>query len=100
MKSFTTSVMAVLAIAAWMERLAPTRVSIGPGERQTDSEIAAEKAIVDSGFEASPAGRVSVRGESWAAIRSPDDTEVLSAGMAVSVVDRIGLNLVVSASRN
>ena len=85
-----------LATAAWMERIAPTRVRIGPGERGTDSETAIEEAIVLSGFEGSTTGRVSVRGESWTAIRCPDDTADLSAGMAVRVVDRVGLNLVVS----
>lgn len=85
-----------VAVANWMEGLAPTRVSIGPGEKGTHEEIVAEKAIVISGFKSSPEGQVSVRGETWNATRRPDDTEVLDAGMAVNVVDRIGLNLVVS----
>ena len=88
-----------LAIAAWMERIAPTRVSIAPGERLTVADVAIEEAIVIDGFDASAEGRVSVRGETWSAIRSPDDTEEIAAGMTVSVVDRDGLSLVVSASR-
>ena len=88
-----------LAIAAWMERIAPTRVSIAPGERLTVADVAMEEAIVIDGFDASAEGRVSVRGETWAAIRSPDDTADIAAGMTVSVVDRDGLSLVVSASR-
>ena len=86
-----------LAFAAWMERVAPTRVNIGPGERRTGTGMAADRAIVIGGFDESAEGRVSVRGETWNAIRSPNDTGNLSAGMAVHVVDRIGLNLIISA---
>ena len=87
-----------LAIAVWMERVAPTKVRVGPGERQSENEIPADKAIVLSGFDKSPEGRISVRGETWAAVKSPGDTANLAAGTAVSVVDRVGLILVVSAS--
>ena len=87
-----------LAIAAWMERVAPTRVSIGPGERVLNSEFAAEKAKVVDGFGSSAHGQVSIRGETWSAIRLPDDTGILSAGMVVSVVDRNGLSLIVTTT--
>ena len=89
-----------LAIAAWMERIAPTRISIGPGERVLKSEIAAEKAKVLNGFGTSAYGHVSIRGETWPAVRTPDDTGILSAGMVVSVVDRNGLSLIVTARSN
>ena len=95
--ALTSALVVDVATAAWMERIAPTKVRIGPGERKTDTENASEEAIVLSGFEGSAAGRVSVRGESWSAVRCPNDTEDLAAGMTVSVVDRVGLNLVVSA---
>ena len=91
------ALVADVAVAAWLQRIAPTRVSIGPGERATHTERVAERAIVISGFRTSPEGRVSVRGETWNATRSPDDTDELDAGMTVYVVDRVGLNLVVAA---
>lgn len=89
-----------LAVAAWAESTAPTKVSIGPGERETDSEAVTEKAIVVSGFESSSQGQVAVRGETWSAIRCANDSSTLAPGMLVRVVDRIGLRLVVSASVN
>ncbi len=86
-----------LAIAASMEATAPTRVQIGPGERHLDSDLPSEKAIVLSGFDSLPHGQVSIRGETWRAIRAPEDTGSLTAGMRVSVVDRTGLTLIVSS---
>jgi membrane protein implicated in regulation of membrane protease activity len=89
---------AELAIAASMEALAPTRLSIGPGEKKLRTEIPAEQATVISGFDVSPRGRVSVRGETWMATRLAGDSEVLSQGMLVRVVDRNGLELIVSSN--
>ncbi|MBT8080749.1 MAG: NfeD family protein [Gammaproteobacteria bacterium] len=86
-----------LATAAMMERIAPTKVSIGPGEKLTNTEIAAEEAIIVSGFASSAEGQVLVRGETWDAVRSHDETDSLLAGTAVRVIDRIGLRLVISA---
>ncbi|MBT8103853.1 MAG: NfeD family protein [Gammaproteobacteria bacterium] len=88
--------LADLAIAASMEAIAPTRVSIGPGEKHLDSDLVPEKATIMSGFGSIAHGQVSVRGETWRAIRAPDDTGTLTAGMSVNVVDRDGLTLVVS----
>ena len=87
-----------LAIAASMEAIAPTKISIGPGEKHLDSDLASEKATVMSGFDANSHGQVSVRGETWRAIRVPDDTGALTTGMSVNVVDRDGLTLVVSTT--
>ena len=87
-----------LAIAASMEAIAPTKVSIGPGEKHLDSDLASEKATVMSGFDGTPHGQVSVRGETWRAIRAPDDTGTLTTEMSVDVVDRDGLTLVVSTT--
>ena len=85
------------AIAASMEAVAPTRLNIGPGEKVLKSDIPAEQATVISGFGASPQGKVSVRGETWLATRQAGDSGVLSAGMRVFVVDRNGLELIVSS---
>jgi membrane protein implicated in regulation of membrane protease activity len=89
-----------LIIAASMEAIAPTKVKIGPGERQLQSDAPAEKAIVIGGFGASLQGQVSVRGETWVATRLPDETTEMSAGMVVRVVDRYGLSLVVTPDRD
>jgi membrane protein implicated in regulation of membrane protease activity len=79
-----------------MEAIAPTKVSIGPGEKHLDSDPASETATIMSGFDSISYGQVSVRGETWRAIRAPDDTGNLTTGMSVNVVDRDGLTLVVS----
>ncbi|MEJ2604933.1 MAG: NfeD family protein [Gammaproteobacteria bacterium] len=87
-----------LAIAAWMESTAPTRVHVGPGEKYLSSDPSTERALVVSGFDTVPDGHVSIRGETWRAIRAPGDTGALTAGMFVSVVDREGLTLIVTAT--
>ncbi len=92
------TLVADLVIAASMEAVAPTKVNIGPGERVLKSEALAERAIIVSGFNSSPHGQVSIRGETWLATRLPDDTEVLSAGMSVRIVNRDGLHLIVSSN--
>jgi membrane protein implicated in regulation of membrane protease activity len=89
-----------LAIAASMEAVAPTKIKIGPGERHLKSETPADTATVVSGFESSPYGRVMVRGETWLATRLPGETGVMSAGTIVQIVDRNGLNLVVTSNRD
>jgi membrane protein implicated in regulation of membrane protease activity len=86
-----------LAIAASMEAVAPTKLNIGPGERTLKSDIPVEKATVVCGFDSSPHGQVSVRGETWMATRLSDDSDDWSEGMSVTVVDRSGLNLIVSS---
>lgn len=85
-----------LAIAARIQSVAPTKVHIGPGEMGLNSELPSETAKIIGGFDASPYGRVSVRGETWLATRVPDDTVSLTIGMDVNVVARDGLTLVVS----
>ena len=87
-----------LVIAASMEVVAPTKVNIGPGEKALRSGTLTEKATIISGFDSSPHGQVSSRGEVWLATRLPDDTDALSAGMSVRVVSRDGLSLIVSSS--
>lgn len=89
--------LADLAIAAWMESIAPTRVHIGPGEKHLVSDPPSEKAVVVDGFDSVPNGHVLIRGETWRAVRATGDTGALTTGMTVNVVDREGLTLVVSS---
>jgi membrane protein implicated in regulation of membrane protease activity len=95
--AFALALAVDLAIAALIEVFAPTKVNIGPGERALDSELPSETARVVGGFDSSPNGRVSVRGETWRATLAPDNGIRLTAGMDVSVVARDGLTLIVSA---
>jgi membrane protein implicated in regulation of membrane protease activity len=92
------TVVADLTIAAWIQSVAPTRVNIGPGETMHDSELPSETARIIGGFESSSHGHVSVRGETWRAMRAPDDAASLSIGMDVNIVARDGLTLVVSSN--
>jgi len=85
-----------LIVALSMEAVAPTKVNIGPGERKTKTDRPSEFATVISGFKNSPQGQVLVRGESWRAIRAPEDSGSLSEGSPVQIVDRNGLTLVIS----
>lgn len=89
-----------LAVVAWIQRVAPTKVRVGPGERQTVDDAAVDEAVVLSGFGESLHGRVAVRGETWSAVRSADDTSYIGSGATVRIVDRVGLSLVVSARRD
>ena len=95
--ALAASVSADVAIAVWMESHAPTRVTIGPGEKFLKSELPGEKATVLSDFDPSLGGLVRVHGETWRARQKPDDNRNLFQGMKVSVVDRDNLTLIVSA---
>ena len=94
--ALAASVTADVAIALWMESHAPTRVTIGPGEKFLKSELPGEKATVLSGFDGTSAGMVRVHGETWRARQKADDHRALSKGLQVSVIDRDNLTLIVS----
>jgi membrane protein implicated in regulation of membrane protease activity len=83
--------------AVSMEAVAPTRVTIGPGDRQFDADHPTELAVVVVGFDEAGQGRVRIRGETWRARQAEDDRARLESGIAVRVVDRDGLTLVVAA---
>lgn len=89
--------LADLGIAALMEAVAPTRVTIGPGEKYLVSDPTSESGTVVSGFDSGPHGQVLIRGETWRAIRAPGESGPLGPGMSVTVVDREGLTLIVSS---
>ena len=79
-----------------MEAVAPTRVTIGPGDRRLDTDLPAELAVVESAFDDSGNGRVRIHGETWWARRATDDMTDLEAGNQVQIVGRDGLTLIVS----
>lgn len=82
--------------AVSMEAVAPTRVTIGPGDRQFDADHLAELATVVAGFDDTRQGRVRIRGETWRARQAEGDHLSLESGTEVRVVDRDGLTLVVT----
>jgi membrane protein implicated in regulation of membrane protease activity len=83
--------------AVSMEAVAPTRVTIGPGDRQFDIDDPAELAVVVVGFDDARWGRVRIRGETWRARQAECDRARLESGTEVRIVDRDGLTLVVAA---
>lgn len=90
------TVLADVAIAMRIQALAPSAISIGPGERALKADLPSETAVVVVGFDCSTTGVVTVRGETWRATMAPDDAAQLFKGMDVNVVGRDGLTLVVA----
>jgi len=82
-------------VALGMQKVAPTKVSIGPGERATCDDLPAETATAIAHFDGN-AGRVSVRGESWNARTESTSERSIRCGDVVRVRGRDGLTLVVS----
>lgn len=89
-------IIADLAVALGMEAVAPTRVSVGPGERRSKRDDISEVAVITGEFDASGRGRVSVRGETWSARIEPSGRSLPPRGSKVRVVGREGLDLIVS----
>lgn len=83
-----------------MEAVAPTHITIGPGERQFDTDRPEERAVVVVGFDEAGSGRVRIRGETWRARQASGDRVSLESGAQVKVVARDGLTLVVAAENH
>ncbi len=82
-------------VALGVQKVAPTRISIGPGERETCDDLPAETATAIAHFDGN-AGRVSVRGETWKARTESGLERSIRRGDVVRVEGRDGLTLVVS----
>jgi len=82
-------------VALSFEVTAPTRVTLGPGDRRLASSELEATAEVVSGFEESAEGRVQVRGETWKARMADGQPATLRPGSPVKVVDREALTLLV-----
>lgn len=89
-----------LLMAIEMQATAPSKIDIGPGEKGLVSDTPSETATVISGFDSLARGQVSIRGETWQAVRAPEDLGLLPIGSAVQVLERKGLTLVVSAKNS
>lgn len=85
-----------LLLALLFEAIAPTRVVIGPGDRSGRNDLLHEPAVAVDGFEASPLGRVRIRGELWLARHVSVEVVGPRKGERVRVVAREGLILLVS----
>ena len=79
-----------------MEAVVPTRVTIGPGDRQLRDDLPTELALVVSEFDGAGAGQVRIRGETWQARGSSVGFRP-TLGTRVRVVSRDRLTLIVSA---
>ena len=86
-----------IVLAFIMERLSPTRVFLGPGDRRNRDDLPREIGRAIGDFE-NGSGNVSIRGEQWRARQVADCDQRLEAGSPVRVLDRQGLTLVVAAA--
>lgn len=84
-----------LVTALSMEAIVPTRVTIGPGDRELRHDLPAERALVVAEFDETGVGHVRIRGETWQARGSSPGFRPIS-GSLVRVIDRDGLTLIVS----
>ena len=90
------SLLGDVVTALSMEAIAPTRVTIGPGDRQLRDDLPTELALVVSEFDGAGVGRVRIRGEIWQARGSSVGFRPMM-GSRVRVINRDGLTLIVSA---
>lgn len=86
-----------IALAFLMQAVSPTRVMLGPGDRQFNAESPKELGLVATNFR-NRRGYVSVRGETWQARQAIGCSGRLEAGGAVRIVERKGLTLIVAAT--
>ncbi len=84
----------ILALA--FEAVAPSAVTLGPGERATSSDELTELGTVVSGFDASPVGKIRIRGEIWRARCGQNSSLTLERGVRVRVLEREGLTLLIA----
>ncbi len=82
-------------VARGMERIAPTTVRVGPGERKHSDDLPADEGLAVADFDAGGLGRIVIRGELWRA-RAVGDLRP-ERGDSVRIVDRDGLILVVDS---
>lgn len=82
------------------ESLAPTEITVGPGEKEEKHSELTLTATVVSGFAGATTGYVNVKGESWAARLAAGNPDAVVPGSNVRVAGREGLTLQVVGSEN
>jgi membrane protein implicated in regulation of membrane protease activity len=86
-----------IVLALLMEKISPTHILVGPGDRRLKDDGPRELGTVIDDFE-NGSGSVSIRGESWQAIQAPGCRRRLKAESRVRVLERRGLTLVVESA--
>lgn len=86
-----------VVLAVLMEKISPTRILVGPGDRRLKNDDTRELGTVIGDFK-NGTGSVSIRGECWQAVQDPGCKRRLKAESRVRVVERRGLTLVVAAA--
>ncbi len=87
-----------LVVALCYEAIAPTRVVVTAGERDSKHDLSREIGVAFDGFEESMLGRVRVRGELWLARHVEDDEARPRRGDQVRIMARNGLILLVKVA--
>ena len=89
-----------LLVATAFEAIAPSKISLAPGERTRNDQEASAEGVVESGFKSSAIGRVSTRGELWDARHHAGQPVELVRGDKIKIVGRDGLTLLVDDPEN
>ncbi len=84
-----------LLLAKFWEAVSPTRVTLGPGDRRTKTDLPRELGMVIDDFEDGQ-GSVAIRGERWRARQATGCDRQLRSEETVRVLERDGLALVVA----
>ena len=85
-----------IVVAYSFEAIAPSEISLAPGERARHDEEVSAAGVVESGFSASAEGRVLVRGELWRARHHEERSVTLDQGDEIRIVGRDGLTLLIT----
>lgn len=89
------TVLGDLVVALCYEAIAPTRVVVTAGERESKHDLSRELGVAFDGFEDSLIGRVRVRGELWRAWHVAGSECRPRRGDQVRILAREGLTLLV-----
>ncbi len=90
------SILGDIVVAYAFEAIAPSKISLAPGERDRHDEEVSALGIVESGFDGINAGRITVRGELWSARHCQGRALDLARGDEIRIVGRDGLTLLIS----
>ena len=90
------SIVGDIVVAYSFEAIAPSKISLAPGERARHDEEVSTAGTVESGFSESDEGRVIVRGELWRARHFEARVVNLSHGQEIRIVGRDGLTLLIT----
>ncbi len=84
-----------IVVAYSFEAIAPSRISLAPGERARHDEEISSLGTVESGFDSEATGKITVRGEHWSARHFQGLVVDLKPGTEIRIVGRDGLTLLI-----